>query len=161
MNERRFEYIYICIYIVRRKEAAWKDMLTAIDEETKERCRETYREEKRKVKRCIIQSKKKVTEQFGRKEGVNGNRKLFWKEVSNAKGGKAESCSRVKGGNGRLAQGEDEARKIWKEYLEDLYNIDTQKEVAVHMYVFDGIRSGNYFRGESFGRADGMEMESP
>ena len=48
-----------------------------------------YRE-KRKVKRCIIQCKKKVNEQFGRKmnEALNGNRKLFWKEVSNAKGGK-------------------------------------------------------------------------
>ena len=44
-------------------------------------------EKKRKVKRCIIQRKKKVNEQFGRKmnEDVNGNRKLFWKEVSNAK----------------------------------------------------------------------------
>ena len=45
-------------------------------------------------------------------EGVNGNKKLFWKEVSNAKGGKVESCSRVKDGNGRLVQGEDRARKI-------------------------------------------------
>ena len=43
--------------------------------------------------------------------------------MSNAKGGKVESYSRVKDGNGRLAQGEDEARKIWKEYFEDLYNI--------------------------------------
>ena len=48
--------------------------------------------EKRKVKRCIYQSKKKVNEQFERKknEDVNGNRKLFWKEVNNAKGGKVE-----------------------------------------------------------------------
>ena len=37
---------------------------------------------KRKVKRCIIQSKKKVNEQFGRKmhEYVNGNKKSFWKD---------------------------------------------------------------------------------
>ena len=42
---------------VRRKEAAWKKMLAASDEESKERCMETYREEKRKVKMCIIQSK--------------------------------------------------------------------------------------------------------
>ena len=41
-------------------------------------------------------------------ENVNGNRKLFWKEVSNVKGGKVESCSRVKDGNGKLAWGEDE-----------------------------------------------------
>ena len=59
-----------------------------------------------------------------------------------------ESCSRVKDGNGRLAQGEDGARKIWKEYFEDLYNIDAQEQAAVHMWGFDGIRRGNYFGGE-------------
>ena len=76
-------------------------------------------------------------------EDVNGNKKLFWKEVSNVKGGKMESCSRIKDGNGRLAQGEDEVRMIWNEYFEDLYNIDG----------FDGIRRGNYFGGEPIGRA--------
>ena len=73
-------------------------------------------------------------------EDVKGNRKSFWKEVNNAKGGKVEGCSRIKDGNGRLTQGEDEVRRIWKEYFEDLYNIDTQEQVAVHMCSFDGIR---------------------
>ena len=65
---------------------------------------EVYKKENRKVKRCIIQSKLKVNEQFGRKrkEDVNGNRKLFWKEVNNAKVEKVESCSSIKDGNGRL-----------------------------------------------------------
>ena len=90
---------------IRRREAAWKEVLAANDEETKEGCLEAYREDERKVKRCVIQSKKKVNEQFGRKmkENVNGNMKLFWKEVSNAKGWKVESCSRIKDANGRLA----------------------------------------------------------
>ena len=76
---------------------------------------EAYRHGKRKVKRCIILSKEKVNEQFGGRmnENMNRNRKLFWKEVSNAKGGKKESCSRVKDGN-EVAQGEGKARKIWK-----------------------------------------------
>ena len=54
-------------------------MLTPSNEEAKERCMETYKEEKRNVKRYIYQSKKKVNEQFRRKmkEDVNGNRKLF------------------------------------------------------------------------------------
>ena len=71
---------------------------------------------------------------------VNGNRKLFWKEVINAKGGKVESCSRVKDENGRLAQGEDEARKIWKEYFEDLYNIDLYSGTGCipHMWLLMG-----------------------
>ena len=53
---------------------------------------ELYREEETKVKRCIYQSKKKVNEQFGRKrnQGVDGNRKLFWKDVK-WNGGKVES----------------------------------------------------------------------
>ena len=83
-------------------------------------------------------------------EDVNGNRKLFWKEVSNAKGGKLESCSRVK--DGWLAQGWDEARRIWKENFEDLYYTDTQEEVAVHTCGFDGIWKRNYFGGEPIGR---------
>ena len=76
----------------------------ARDEETKERCMEVYREEKRKVKSCIYQSKKKVNEQFGRKmnEDMNENRKLFWKKVNNSNEGKVESCSRIKDGNGKF-----------------------------------------------------------
>ena len=38
---------------VRRKEAAWKVVLAASNEEAKERCREEYREEKIMAKRCI------------------------------------------------------------------------------------------------------------
>ena len=44
---------------------------------------------------------------------------MFWKEVNNAKGGKVESCRRIKHGKGGLAQGEDEVQRIWKEYFED------------------------------------------
>ena len=36
------------------------------DEAAKGRCMEINKEEKRKVKSCIYQSKKKVTEEFGR-----------------------------------------------------------------------------------------------
>ena len=60
---------------------------------------------KRKVKRCIYQSKEAVQEQFGRKmnQDVNENRKFFWKEVIKANGGKVENSNRIKNGNGKLA----------------------------------------------------------
>ena len=69
--------------VVKRKEDAWKEVLGVRDEDAMERCLEVYKEEKRKVKRCIYQSKEEVQEQFGRKmnQDVNVNRKLFWKEV--------------------------------------------------------------------------------
>ena len=62
---------------------------------------------------------------------VTGSRKLFRKEVINAKEEKVDICSRIKDGNGRLVQGEDEVRIIWKGCFENMYDIDTQ--VAVHM----------------------------
>ena len=87
---------------------------------------ESVQRREKKVIRCIIQGKKKVNKQFGKKmnEDVNGNRKLFWREMSNAKGGKVESRSRIKDGNRMLVQWEDKVRKIWKEYFEGLHNID-------------------------------------
>ena len=57
----------------------------------------------------------------------------------NAKEGKMESCTRIQGGNGRLALGKDEVQGIWKEYFEDLYNMDTQEKVLVHMCSFYGV----------------------
>ena len=133
-------------------------MLAAGDEEAKERCMRAYKEGKgrERIKGVYITAKKKVNEQFGIKmnEAVNGNRKWFWKEVSNAKEGKVESCSRVKDENGKLAQGKHEVRKIWKEYFEEQNNIDTIEQVAVHMCAFDGIRRGSYFGGEQNGRAE-------
>ena len=35
-----------------------------------------------------------------------------------------------------------------------MYNIDTQENVAVHMCGFDGVRRGNYFGEEPFGKAE-------
>ena len=54
---------------------------------------------------------------------MNGNRKLFRKKVTNAKGRNVKSCRKMKDGKGRLAQGEGEVRRSWKEYFENLYNI--------------------------------------
>ena len=70
---------------------------------------EVYKEEKRKVKGCIYQSKREVQEQFGRKknEDVNGNSRLFWK-VSKENGGKVENSNRIKDGNRMLVLEEAE-----------------------------------------------------
>ena len=38
-------------------------------------------------------------------------------------------------------------QRIWKDYSEDLYNIETQEHIAVHMYGMDGVQRGNYFGG--------------
>ena len=64
MGKKPKEYVVEqqAIAPVRRKKAAWKGVLAANDAEIKEKYMEVYREEKRKVKRCIIWNKKKANE---------------------------------------------------------------------------------------------------
>ena len=90
---------------VKRKETAWKEMLGVRDEDSKERCMEAYKEEKRKVNMCIYQNKKEVNDHFGMKmnQDVNGHKKLFWKEVSKRNRGKVKRSRIIKDRNGRLA----------------------------------------------------------
>ena len=115
----------------------WKELLGARDEDARERCLEVYKEEKRKVKRCIYQSKKEIQEQLGRKinQDVNGNRKLFWKEVNKVNGGNVENSKLIKDGNRRLVLEEAEVRRIW-------------------IKGFNGVRIGNYFGGEPIRRTE-------
>ena len=83
--------------VVRRNESAWKKVLTAVKRQNKDVWKRTKK--RREMLKCVyIRARKKVNEEFGRKmnEDVNGNSKLFWKEVSNAEGGKVEICNRIR-----------------------------------------------------------------
>ena len=64
-------------------------------------------------------------------QGMTGDRKLLWKEVSKANGGKLESCSRIKEGNRKL-------------YLERFKCEGFGRGIC----GFDGVWRDNYFRGE-------------
>ena len=78
-----------------------------------------------------VRSKEEVREEFGMKmnQDVNGNKKVFRKEVRKANGGKVENSNKINDGNGRLVLEEAEVRRIWQEYYEDLYIIDTQERL--------------------------------
>ena len=45
------------------------------------------------------------------------------------------NSSRVEDGNGRLAQGENEVRRIWKESFEDLYNIYSETGCSPRVWL--------------------------
>ena len=64
-------------------------------------------------------------------QDVSRNRMLFCKEAGKVKGGKLENWFSIKDTNRRLVVGEDEVRRIWRDYFEDLYNINTEEQVAV------------------------------
>ena len=86
-------------------------------------------------------------------QDVVRNSMLFWK-ASKGNVGKMESSNRIKDGNGSLVLGEDKVRRIWKDYFEDLYNVDIQEQVAVNTCGFDVIQRGNYIEGEPIRTAE-------
>ena len=55
--------------------------------------------------------------------------------MSKANEGKVENSNGIKDGNERLALEEAEVQRIWKEFYEDLYNIDAWEQVAVHVWL--------------------------
>ena len=79
---------------------------------------------------------------------------MVCKELSKENRGKEESCSRIKDRNESLALGEDKMWRIWKVYFEDLYYIETQEQVELHMCGFDVVQRGNYFREEPIRRTE-------
>ena len=58
-----------------------------------------------------------------------------------------ESCSRIKDVNGSW-------HKERMKYFEDVYNLDTQEQVAISMCDFNRICRDNYFGGKPLGRAE-------
>ena len=67
-----------------------------------------------------------------------------------------ESCSRIKDGNGRLALEEDEVRRIWKDYFEDLYKMKLRVYMLIVSLAFVKVKGGESecFRIESGVRAE-------
>ena len=70
---------------------------------------------------------------------------------------KRKIFSRIKDENWRLAVGEEQVQMTWKNYFEDLYNMDTQEQVVVPMCGSGIVQRDNYFEGETVRRTE-VEM---
>src|SRR5678816_3272894 len=117
---------------VKGKKEAWLNVLKANDEDSKERCLELYKEEKRNTKRCIRRRKQEVNEQFGRRmnEDIQGNRKLFWKEARKVKNENKGNLLRIMNRDGAFVTHEMDVRGVWKEHFENLHNINSNEAVS-------------------------------
>ncbi len=76
-----------------------------LPEEVKARRKFEYKAWKKRVRRLIEESKKRVDEVFGRKlsQNFSENLKLFWKEVKKVRGGERSGDVRMRGENGELS----------------------------------------------------------
>ena len=97
---------------------------------------------KRKVKKCKIDA----NERLGRKmnDDLNGNVKLFWKEVRKANGSTKSGCKRIKGRDGSMLIEEEDVKNRWREYFESLFNVRANADINVNMCGFGGVRRSLY-----------------
>ena len=109
---------------VEEKKRVFEDWLQCNSVEKYERYREKNVEAKRKVEEAKRMSNFKWGQDFDR--SYEENKKKFWKEVG--KGG-LRMEETVKYVNGRLR--ENEARKRWAEYFEELLNVQEDRDADI------------------------------
>ncbi len=113
---------------------AFRKMLQRnLPEEVKARRKSEYKEWKKRVRRLIEESKRKVDEEFGTKlsQNFSENKKVFWIEVKKVRGRERSGNVRMKGENGELVRGVSKLKGVWKGYFEQLMNNDTEGEAVV------------------------------
>ena len=54
-----------------------------------------------------------------------------------------------------MEMGDNKVCRMWREYFEDLYNMDTQKQVSVHMCGFNVVQRSIFFGEELIGSNEG------
>ncbi len=89
-----------------------------LPEEVKARRKSEYKEWKKRVRRLIEESKRRVDEEFGRKlsQNFSENKKFFWKEVK-VRGAEKSGDVMIRGENGELVRGDSELKVVWKGYF--------------------------------------------
>ncbi len=117
---------------VEEKKKAHKNMLQGNVSEVSVR-RSEYKAWKKKVKELVVESKKRVDEEFGSKliEKFMDNRKLFWKEVKKERGDVGGVSLRIKRDDGMLVSSKEEVKGVWKRHFEHLMNGGTGGEAIV------------------------------
>jgi hypothetical protein len=115
--------------VVKEKKRVYLSMIAATGSERK-RLYEVYKEQKRRVKVAVKESKAKVKEDFEKKmeSDFESNKKLFWKWVKNTRSVKNENACGVRAGNGDLIWNDEEGRERWREYFEGLYGGNADEE---------------------------------
>uniref|UniRef100_A0A1Y1M0F5 Reverse transcriptase domain-containing protein n=2 Tax=Photinus pyralis TaxID=7054 RepID=A0A1Y1M0F5_PHOPY len=109
---------------VKIKKEKWKLYLSMKSEASYQ----VYKQQRIKVKAMVLQSKQQTWEEFGRKIETDSktNQKLFYKVLKNLRKDKHHTLKYVKAKDDSVLTEEKAIIERWKEYFEELLNLDTQ-----------------------------------
>nr|XP_053629700.1 uncharacterized protein LOC128686692 isoform X1 [Cherax quadricarinatus] len=125
--------------VVREKKLAYEKFLQSRSDAR----REEYMEKKREVKRVVKQCKKRANERVGEMLSTNfvENKKKFWSEINKLRKPREQMDLSVKNRRGELLNGELEVLGRWREYFEELLNVDEDREAVISCIGQGGITS--------------------
>lgn len=130
---------YVCKNVSGRKKSEfWNDEIKAAVKEKRVRwlkwmqnrndeSLEAYRVQKRVVKRCVKEAKEKGWVKFGKdlEEAGQQRNKVFWSKVKKIRnGGNKQYPGSVLSKSGDLVLGKKNVLKRWKEYFNELLNVE-------------------------------------
>ena len=98
---------------------------------------------KNTLKAAIRERKEMASNQWGRRisDNFRENKKMFWKEVNEARKANEIISESVKDKNGRVVSGKEDVRNRWKEYFGELLNVEDDRVAELTIFGRSGINS--------------------
>lgn len=121
---------------VKIKKRRWREYLQGRTNDAYE----IYKRQRTAVKEMIASAKRRAWEEFGEKmeRDSKGNQKLFFRVLKNLRRGKQGCMGRVRDRQGRIVNEEEEIMKRWREYFEELLNVeDDQQREDIQPEVYE------------------------
>jgi Reverse transcriptase (RNA-dependent DNA polymerase)/Endonuclease-reverse transcriptase len=112
---------------VKVKKQKWKEYLK---EKTAESY-EIYKNQRKCVKDLVMKAKEEEWEEFGEKleKDSKGNQKLFFRVIKTLRKQKISNALQIKNKQGDIKRGDKEIMDRWREYFEELLNVENTQEV--------------------------------
>ena len=125
-------------------------------QERREELKQLYKLKSREVKRKVKELKRRAGDRWGQKltENFRENKRLFWKDVNEERKPKEKGGERVKSADGSVLMEPVAVRERWREYFEELLNVEEEGELQLTTMGRGGIRSRRIDEQGEIGRVE-------
>ena len=122
--------------LVKEKRKLYEVQLQTRDERDVDR----YKRQNGVVKRKVKEKKEVADGRFGERLSKNfkDNKKMFWKDVNMEMKKDDQMDTKIKDADGNILSEENAVRNRWKEYFEELLNVDDGREVEMNEVQLNG-----------------------
>ena len=122
---------------IKEKKVAWKALDENPDDAT---AREIYKDAKKKAKKVVAQSRSKASRPLYEKLGTPEGEQMVYRIAKKRERSRRdiEECSYIKNRNGNILIEDEDIKKRWKDYFEELLNVENDRGMLVEAHPILG-----------------------